>query len=84
MNDAVLLDAPAAGPDDYRLYVELVSGIVLIDLSGHYKAFVEAGGKADYLGEDFVCNTYVKFGECIQEKRALFIQISPSTVPAAS
>lgn len=74
-NDAVLANAPAAGPGDYRLYVELVSGVVLIDLSRHYKAFAAAGGKADYLGGDFACNTYVKFGECIQEKRRLFIQI---------
>lgn len=74
----VLADVPNAGRGDYLLSVTLLSGPVTVDLYGHYLRFVDNGGKAAYHGTDAACRTYVKFGECIQDKRELYILIQPS------
>ncbi|KIF81698.1 hypothetical protein [Noviherbaspirillum autotrophicum] len=75
----VLVDAANAGRDDYRLSVALLNGPVIVDLYGHYLRFVDTGGKAAYRGTDAASRTYVKFGECIQDKRELHILIEPSS-----
>lgn len=75
----VLADVANAGRDDYRLSVALLSGTVTVDLYGHYLRFIDSGGKSVYHGTDAACRTYVKFGECVQDKRELHILIQLST-----
>jgi hypothetical protein len=77
--DRVLVDVPDAGRDDYRLSVALPGGPVTVDLYGHYLRFIDSGGKTAYRGTDAACRTYVKFGECVQDKRELHILIHPSS-----
>jgi hypothetical protein len=74
----LLADVADAGRDDYRLSVELTSGPVIVDLYTHYLAFAERGGTADYRASDMACRTYVKFGNCIQDRRVLHILIQPA------
>jgi len=83
-NGALLADVANAGRDDFRLQVELDSGPVVVDLHRHYLAFVESGGKAAYRASDFACRTYVKFGNCIQDRCELHILIQPATKQEAS
>jgi hypothetical protein len=80
----VLADIPVAGPDDFRVRVDLPSGPVFVDLHAHYLIFARAGGKTLYRGSDHACRTYVKFGACIQDKRALTILIQPVIQPKAA
>lgn len=77
-NGAVLADIADAQRGDYLLAVELDSGMVTVDLYRHYQAFAEAGGKKPYRISDFACNTYVKFGTCLQDRRELHILIQPA------
>lgn len=78
-HDELLAQFAAATRTDYRLQVELPSGPAFVDLYPHYLMFVSAGGKAAYHGFDHACYTYVKFGACIQDRRALHILIQPAT-----
>lgn len=77
-NGEILADIPVAGPCDYRVRVDLPNGPVFVDLYGHYQMFTSAGGKVPYRGLDRACRTYVKFGDCIQDKRDLFVLIQPA------
>lgn len=74
----VLADVANAGREDFRLSVALPSGPVTVDLYGHYLRFIESGEKAIYHGTDAACRTYVKFGECVHDKRELHILIQSS------
>lgn len=74
----VLADVANAARGDYLLSVTLLSGLVTVDLYAHYLRFIGSGGKATYHGTDAACRTYVKFGECMQDKRELHILIHPS------
>lgn len=76
---ALLVDIADAQRESYRLAVELDSGMVTVDLYRHYQAFAGQGGKKPYRASDFACNTYVKFGACLQDRRALHILIHPAT-----
>lgn len=74
---AVLASAPQATRADYRITVMLNSGAVLLDLYDHYRRFAAEGGKEVYRTTAYACRTYVKFGECLQDKRAVRVEIRP-------
>lgn len=73
-----LANVAVARCDDYRLRVALPNSAAVADLYWHYLMFVILGGKAVYRGCDQVGHTYVKFGTCMQDTRALHIRIKPA------
>lgn len=77
-NGKVLVDVADAQKSDYWLSVPLLSEPVVLDLYGHYQQFIANGGKRAYRGTAVACNTYVKFGECMQDRCELDIVIQPS------
>ncbi|WP_416047303.1 hypothetical protein [Cupriavidus basilensis] len=74
-NGDCLVDVAGAERHEYRMRIGLPSGAIVVNLYGRYLAFVDDGGHHNYDGIDFACRTYVKFGECLQDRQALHISI---------
>lgn len=78
----LLANVRVASRSDYMLSVELPASTVVVDLYPHYIRFVERGGRSAYRTCDFACHTYVKFGECLQDRRELHVLIEPALTVA--